>query len=80
MSRALFWCNPVVMGSGEAAKLGQFGFDANVPTLFSAIELRKRTNMANKVSLFTIGHPLGALHLKIIICGNDKSRETMSVE
>ncbi len=71
--RALLWVSPLVLSFQEAAaKSGMYGINSS--TLLSAEALRAKPQMDKKVCLNTLAHPLGAMHLKMVVCGDDTSQ------
>jgi phosphatidylserine/phosphatidylglycerophosphate/cardiolipin synthase-like enzyme len=67
--RGLVWVSPLVASFEDAAaKSGIYGINAE--SMLSVDALRQRTNMANKVCLNTLAHALGAMHLKMVVCGD----------
>jgi phosphatidylserine/phosphatidylglycerophosphate/cardiolipin synthase-like enzyme len=71
--RIFLWVNPFLVNNKEAAsdpKLESY-WAVNVLTLMSAIALQEQPGMADRVVLDTLGHTLGAMHLKMCICGDD---------
>ena len=70
--RALIWVNPLVFKYADVANLSGIG-NTNLHSILSADALRKKPNMEKKVCLNVLGHPVGAVHLKMVICGSDTS-------
>jgi phosphatidylserine/phosphatidylglycerophosphate/cardiolipin synthase-like enzyme len=69
--RIMGWVNPVLL-LRQAANLQEGLWDVTVGTLTSIDDLRNRTvgstkPLANRVCALTIGHVLGAMHLKIVV-------------
>ena len=50
-------------------KVGPTG--VNLVSIFSAIALRAKPKMSKHVCLNIIAHPLGAIHMKVVICGDN---------
>ena len=69
--RALMWINPFLLKYQKGAERAGGLTSYNISTILSAIALRANPSMAKKVCLNIIAHPLGAIHTKIIICGDD---------
>lgn len=67
--RALAWISPLVVSYKEAA-LQSGMYSTNAETMLSADALRKRSHMDKKVCLNVLSHPLGTMHLKLVVCGD----------
>jgi phosphatidylserine/phosphatidylglycerophosphate/cardiolipin synthase-like enzyme len=68
--RCIAWVSPFVLQYKAIAD--QTGYwSINMQTLLSIQELRKRHGMLHKAILNTIAHPFGAMHLKVVVLGND---------
>jgi phosphatidylserine/phosphatidylglycerophosphate/cardiolipin synthase-like enzyme len=72
--RVLVWANPFLVDFKQAAfAAGCFTLQywgVNVHSLRSLLDLRLLQNMRNKVVINTLAHTLGAMHLKMVICGD----------
>jgi phosphatidylserine/phosphatidylglycerophosphate/cardiolipin synthase-like enzyme len=68
--RLLVWASPLLVNFKKAeARLGQI-WAINVHSLQSVLELRNTPQMSNNVVLNTVGHSVGAMHLKMVVCGD----------
>lgn len=68
--RLLVWCSPFLVNLQEAASQVPFYWGVNVHSLKSILELRALPGMDNKVVMNTLAHTLGAMHLKMVVCGD----------
>ncbi len=68
--RALLWVSPFVLDIEKAAAASGL-YNVNATTLLSADALRAKPHMGTKVCLNTLAHPLGAMHLKMVISGDN---------
>jgi phosphatidylserine/phosphatidylglycerophosphate/cardiolipin synthase-like enzyme len=68
--RALVWISPLIVDFERAAR--QLGgiWTVNMHSVISTILLRARHGMRHKVVLNTLAHSLGAMHLKMVVCGD----------
>ena len=72
--RVLVWASPFLVNFKQAAtaagcySLQYWG--VNVHSLRSLLDLRLLQNMQNKVVVNTLAHTLGAMHLKMVLCGD----------
>ena len=46
-------------------------WSTNIHTLLSVKELRTKSGLSDKIVIDTLSHPLGSMHLKMVICGDD---------
>jgi phosphatidylserine/phosphatidylglycerophosphate/cardiolipin synthase-like enzyme len=72
--RFLVWASPFLVNFKAAATAGgavtlQY-WGVNVHSLRSVLDLRQIPSMSNKVVLNTLAHTLGAMHLKMVVCGD----------
>jgi phosphatidylserine/phosphatidylglycerophosphate/cardiolipin synthase-like enzyme len=72
--RLLVWASPYLVNLERFAKAGgnftmQY-WAINVHSLRSILDLRQITSMYNKIVVNTLGHTLGAMHLKMVVCGD----------
>ena len=68
--RLLVWANPFLVNFEQAASKVMQYWAINVHSLASALELRNKSQMHHRVVLNTLGHTLGAMHLKMVVCGD----------
>jgi phosphatidylserine/phosphatidylglycerophosphate/cardiolipin synthase-like enzyme len=68
--RALLWVNPLMVSYKEAAEASEY-YLVNATNLLSADLLRSQTNMDKKVCLNLLGWPIGSMHMKMVVCGDD---------
>jgi phosphatidylserine/phosphatidylglycerophosphate/cardiolipin synthase-like enzyme len=67
--RALVWISPLIVQFEEAA--GRSGlYHVNASSLLSIDALRQKPGMGKSACLNILGHPLGAMHLKMVVCGD----------
>jgi phosphatidylserine/phosphatidylglycerophosphate/cardiolipin synthase-like enzyme len=71
--RALPWVNPFIPNYGEVGGRVPGLFVVNVSSLTSASMMRAKPHLKTSVVLNTVGHPIAAMHLKCVICGNPTS-------
>lgn len=70
--RAFAWVNPLVVTAEEAAK--QSGvFHVNAMSLLSVDAIRQKAGMGKNACLDLLGHTLGAMHLKMVVCGDSST-------
>lgn len=68
--RALGWISPLIVQYQEAA--GRSGmYHVNASTLLSVDAIRKLPGMDKSACLDILAHPLGAMHLKMVVCGDN---------
>lgn len=70
--RGLIWVSPFVVAYEEAAQKSGV-YNVNASSLLSVDALRARPGMGTKVCLNTLAHPLGAFHVKMVVCGDATS-------
>jgi phosphatidylserine/phosphatidylglycerophosphate/cardiolipin synthase-like enzyme len=66
--RVLVWINPFIVKLEEAAKIAYY--DVNAFNLLSVDELRHKPRMGQSACLNILGHPIGSMHLKMVVCGD----------
>lgn len=69
--RAMAWISPLLSLYKEAAENAVQKWGVNMHSLLTAHTLRQVPGLANKVVLNLTAHPLGAMHLKMVVCGDD---------
>lgn len=69
--RALLWVSPFLLTLQPAAAKVPDLYNVNAATLLSADALRAKPHMGTKVCLNTLAHPLAAMHLKMVISGDN---------
>lgn len=67
--RAFLWVNPLVVSHKQAAEASQY-YLVNATNLLSVDLLRDQPNMGKKVCLNLLGWPVGAMHMKMVVCGD----------
>jgi phosphatidylserine/phosphatidylglycerophosphate/cardiolipin synthase-like enzyme len=67
--RALVWVSPLVIQFEEAAARSGL-YHVNASSLLSTDTLRKKPGMGKSTCLNILAHPLGAMHLKMVVCGD----------
>ena len=72
--RALVWINPLLFTSKLAAQAGGV-LSVNLHSMTSITDLRERPEFVaqdghKKLILNTLSHPIGAMHLKVALCGD----------
>lgn len=67
--RALAWVSPFVLTLDKVAK--QVGYRNHGASTLSVKAIREQPGMAKKACLDVLAHPVGAIHLKMVVCGND---------
>jgi phosphatidylserine/phosphatidylglycerophosphate/cardiolipin synthase-like enzyme len=68
--RALAWVSPLVLSYEAAAAQAGYIYSNNAQSALSINALRQKPNMGNKACLNTLAHPLGAMHVKMVVCGD----------
>jgi phosphatidylserine/phosphatidylglycerophosphate/cardiolipin synthase-like enzyme len=68
--RILAWATPFLVNFEQASREARQHWATNIHSLRSATDLRQRAGMDDRVVLNTIGHTLGAMHLKMVVCGD----------
>jgi phosphatidylserine/phosphatidylglycerophosphate/cardiolipin synthase-like enzyme len=68
--RALAWVSPLVLTVKIAAEK-EHRYNNYAASLLSVKALREKPGMARKACLNLLAHPLGAMHLKTVVCGDD---------
>jgi phosphatidylserine/phosphatidylglycerophosphate/cardiolipin synthase-like enzyme len=66
---AFGWVNPLVVQSQEAADVSGM-YEVNASNLLSINAMRAISELATSAVIDDIGHPLGAMHLKMVVCGD----------
>lgn len=70
--RALAWVSPFVLDLKQAAaETGMYGI--NGATLLSVKAMRERLGTVHKAVLNVLAHPLGAMHLKMVVTGDNQN-------
>jgi phosphatidylserine/phosphatidylglycerophosphate/cardiolipin synthase-like enzyme len=70
--RALAWVSPFVLKYQKVAEVVNL-YDYFAGSVLSIDAIRKKPGLANKAVLNLLAHPVGAIHLKLVICGDDTS-------
>lgn len=68
--RALIWVSPLVLSYEAAAGKAGYIYSNNAQGARSVHALRQKPNMAAKACLNTLAHPLGSMHIKMVVCGD----------
>lgn len=68
--KILPWVSPLIATNQQAAAASNC-FWVIAANLKSVIALRNTPGLADSVCLDTIGHTLGSMHLKMVVCGDD---------
>jgi phosphatidylserine/phosphatidylglycerophosphate/cardiolipin synthase-like enzyme len=71
--RMLVWCNPWIVTYSRFADEASSEFQNMAMNLLSVNAVRAKKGLEKSACLCTIAHPFGALHAKIVICGDDTS-------
>lgn len=73
--RVLGWVNPLLLKYGTVARAPQVTgiVTVNYSTIKSLQALRTRAGLARSAVANTLAHPMGAMHLKCIVCGDSAS-------
>jgi phosphatidylserine/phosphatidylglycerophosphate/cardiolipin synthase-like enzyme len=67
--RALGWISPLIVQYEQAAARSGM-YHVNASTLLSVDALRHKPGMDKSACLNILAHPLGAMHLKMVVCGD----------
>ena len=70
--RALVWVHPIIMLDEGVSQALKTLWNFNAHTLLSLKALRDRSpDLRSRVIMNTLSHPLGAAHMKAVVCGDD---------
>lgn len=68
--RILVWASPFLVNFEAVASKAIQYWAVNVHSLQSVLDLRTLPGMSAKVALNTMAHTLGAMHIKMVVCGD----------
>lgn len=68
--RALVWVSPLMLSYQDAANRAGVVYSNNALSALSVYALRQKPGLANKACLNTLAHPLGSIHIKMVLCGD----------
>lgn len=68
--RALVWVSPLMLSYQDAANRAGVVYSNNALSALSVHALRQKPGLANKACLNTLAHPLGSIHIKMVLCGD----------
>ena len=68
--RSLAWVSPFVLKNEDVARRSGF-YNNNAGTALSVQAIRDRLGADGYACLNMLAHPLGAFHLKMVVCGDD---------
>lgn len=68
--RALVWVSPLLVSFQKVAEKTGY-YPVNAVSLLSVAALRTKPGLEKTICLNVLAHPLGAMHLKFVVCGDD---------
>jgi len=68
--RILAWASPFIVNFEKAGRTSLQYWATNLHSLRSAVDLRPLPGMDDRVVINTIAHTVGAMHLKMVVCGD----------